>query len=641
MNPTDPSNTSPPEPIAQIDPDQGSSASATGESAVQGSEQTPEAETTYRTIDPTPTTPDKVDPSWSIALRPGEEPVVEFGPGVAIDSPLNRNDRQTAAVIAAGTDVASSASDPKGAVAAACAEASKFVGDAEANPNKTRYTEPAEKLAKRIAKLKKNQLPKNSLAKNLAGQQHSKNEVVEGVPVLLEFFKGMWQSVRTQREARRRRVDELEAQELKDAAKTMKELEAEAAKAASENAAQRATDKAGAPEKDGPETPGGDGGEGPAAGGSEPTVAAEPAPTHVDSGETVGERMGREIQEAINGRHADPDWKAPEASMLPSEFLEGATKDDLLAASLGRPEMMQNEANRALIEETRSIADQRYMIAIDPQQQPEAPAVTEQTTPVPARASAEPAEQTAQIVPPASIVTAQPSQKAEIQATAAPILPDQAKSVAPVQAKAPPAAASTGKATIAPAQPSANEPAKSADALGGSGLGMAVTAVNPVAGVGLAAAQMHGAQKAAGQTHTQMKAASDATKATPKGFQAAAVKPAPATSPGPNRRVLMLSPTSKEGSKQHAALVVTLPPKQQRTGAIHEQASRLPRPARPVLSVGPKTSGGVSRVHGLGTEIRKFIGEERAQAARSAPSRDHDRTARFVKIRGDSSGRSR
>lgn len=85
-------------------------------------------------------------------------------------------------------------------------------------------------------------------------------------------------------------------------------------------------------------------------------------PARPSRNETVGERAGQEIREALAGRlKMGERWLAPEGTMLPQKHLENGTTEDLHSARVGRIESIKDEGFRAEMVKVARHAKERYV----------------------------------------------------------------------------------------------------------------------------------------------------------------------------------------------------------------------------------------------------------------------------------------
>jgi hypothetical protein len=143
-----------------------------------------------------------------------------------------------------------------------------------------------------------------------------------------------------------------------------------------------------------------------------------------------------------------------------------------------------------------------------------------------------------------------------------------------------------------------------AEATGNAGMGMAVSVVNPVAGVALASVQARESQKEAGQEFrgaTKAKGPEDAK--APAGTAVSVSGPKPL--PQGERRLGTITPQEVRSN------VVSFRKPIVRESGLAHQAASLPRPAQPAVSKGPAAPVPRVRVMGLGSGIASIIAGQR------------------------------
>lgn len=163
---------------------------------------------------------------------------------------------------------------------------------------------------------------------------------------------------------------------------------------------------------------------------------------------------------------------------------------------------------------------------------------------------------------------------------------------------------------------------------GNAGLGMAISAVNPVAGAAFTSIQTTLEQKEAGASHLH----SDQEQTPTIKSQKQGVSPA-STSPSPQKKHLVTAPNVAVPPHQN-----TLGRNPNRQGALYTQARALAPTRTPTLSIGPQAPAPRIRVAGLGTGIGSFISAARALAPRD---QNYELGVSWMKSQRDSEGRGR
>lgn len=412
-----------------------------------------------------------------------------------------------------------------------------------------RYRRAAEKL--QLRRLAANKAKKPNLIEGVAASKNIRDEN-SGLELGKEFYQGLLLGVRNERD---RKTVEQKNRDAQAAEEILARQEVEDILDASKekrDATEGDKSKGDASPGDGGDTPG----------GSTPPGSGPEGPG--EKGKDAGERPDVET--------AAP---TPANENAPTEPMRETGRSDNVAADA--PEVVR--------------AGDRSVPSVDgverPERDPRQASATE-------RATAEPAATTDK-----DAVATQGAAK-DVHSE-----PAKVKQEAPV---AQPTKVATGR--------TAATPGKSVDpteATGNAGMGMAVSVVNPVAGVALAGVQAREGQKEAGQEFkgaTRTKGPEDAKAPGATSVQVSGPKPLPQG----ERRLGTIA------SQEVRSNVVSFRKPVVRESGLAHQAASLPRPAQPAVSKGPATPVPRVRVMGLGTGIASILAGQRE------PQRSNDQS---------------
>lgn len=160
--------------------------------------------------------------------------------------------------------------------------------------------------------------------------------------------------------------------------------------------------------------------------------------------------------------------------------------------------------------------------------------------------------------------------------------------------------------------------AKGGEAIGNSALGMAVSAVNPAAGVAISAVQANETQKEQGVSFTQNEGGKIAKRDDKPVMQSPfnPVKANVANDRAP-RRTLSLAKApdaSNLPKKEFGPVPPSMASSARRQGPIFDLAKSLPLPKAPVQSIAPSRPVHVPKIVGLGSGVAIFTNAMRAAA---------------------------